>query len=150
MKALVLTALAVTVALPSFGQVLSARRLTEKVAPQPQAPARPVQPAYQPAAPQSAPRALTPAEQAKARAEKDKNAVKQLEFYKKRAEEGSDHAQYELGMRYLDGKGTPPDKKLAREWLAKAAKQGHSQAAKKLNELGPDPEKADAAAPVKK
>jgi TPR repeat protein len=82
---------------------------------------------------------LTPAEQAKAQIQKNKNDVKQFEYYKRRAEEGSDHAQYELGQRYLAGKGTDVDEKLGREWLAKAAKQGYAPAAKKLAELGPAP-----------
>ena len=74
-----------------------------------------------------------------------------LNVYKRRADEGSDDAQYQLGVRYLTGKGTAKNEKLGREWLGKAAKQGHSQASKKLAELGPEVQKsaaAPAAAPV--
>ena len=143
MKSLILASLALAAVLPSFGQY-SARTLTSKIVPQPQqpAPARP-SPQYSPGiAPQAPQRPLTPAEAAKARIQKDKNDQKQLDFYKRRAEEGSDHAQYELGLRYLAGRGTPPNEKLGREWLAKAAKQGHTQATKKLAELGPEIHKA--------
>jgi TPR repeat protein len=139
MKAALLLTLALATS-STFAQY-SARTLTSKVVPQPQpAPARPVAPLlYAPAPTVAAPqRAQTPAELAKVKADKSKNEVKQFEFFKRRAEEGSDHAQYELAMRYLNGKGTDPSEKLAREWLAKSAKQGYSQATKKLAELGPE------------
>jgi hypothetical protein len=136
MKSLLLVTVAVAAAIPSFAQY-SARTLTSKIVPQ-QQPAPPPRPAQQGVAVQAAPpRPLTEAEQAKLRLQKDKNEVKQFDFYKRRAEEGSDDAQYQLGMRYLAGKGTPPDEKLAREWFEKAAKQGHKQAGQKLAELGP-------------
>ncbi len=90
-----------------------------------------------------------PVDPAKAAAEKARNEEKQFEFFKRRAEEGSDHAQYELGLRYLTGKGVAPDEKQAREWLSKAAKNGNSQAAKKLTELGGEPEKAEPAPEAK-
>jgi TPR repeat protein len=91
--------------------------------------------------------ATRPVDPVKAAAEKAKNDEKQFDYFKRRAEEGSDHAQYELGIRYLAGRGTAPDEKLGREWLAKAAKNGNSQAAKKLAELGVEP--AEASAPEK-
>ncbi len=138
MKALLLMTVAVTAAIPSFAQY-SARTLTSKIVPQ-QQPAQAPRPGQQAVATQAAPpRPLTEAEQAKLRLQKDKNEVKQFDFYKRRAEEGSDDAQYQLGLRYLAGKGTPPDDKLARAWLEKASKQGHKQAAQKLAELGPAP-----------
>ena len=137
MKALLLITVAVTAAIPSFAQY-SARTLTSKIVPQPQQPAQAARPAQQGVAAPAAPaRPLTEAEQAKLRLQKDKNEVKQFEFYKRRAEEGSDDAQYQLGLRYLAGKGTAPDEKLAREFFEKAAKQGHKQAGQKLTELGP-------------
>jgi hypothetical protein len=145
MKAAPLLILAALTALPTFAQY-SARTLTRRIVPQPQPqqPARPApapQPAYRPAVvPQTAaPRPAAPADPVKAAAEKAKNESKKLEFYRRRAEEGSDHAQYELGMRYLTGKGTEPNEKLAREWLTKSARQGYPQAKKKLEELGPAP-----------
>jgi TPR repeat protein len=84
---------------------------------------------------------LSPAEQAKADAQRQKNEEKQFDYFKKRAEEGSDHAQYELGVRYLAGKGVAADEKLGKEWLTKAAKNGNTPAAKKLAELGVEPDK---------
>lgn len=144
MKTLVLAATALVVGLPAYAQY-SAKSLTRKIVPQPQQPAQPARPApgyAAPAQPASPPRELTPAEAAKAQVQKDKNDVKQFEFYKRRAEEGSDHAQYELGVRYLNGKGVDKDEKLAREWLGKAAKQGNKEAAAKLAQLGPEPKPA--------
>jgi hypothetical protein len=139
MKAFVLAAVALVVAPPAFAQY-SATTLTRKVVPQQQQPpARPA-PQYAPAPAVVVPqRPLTEKELIKAKADKSKNEVRQFEFYKRRAEEGSDHAQFELGQRYLNGKGTDPNEKLGREWLAKSAKQGYAQAKKKLDELGPEP-----------
>jgi hypothetical protein len=156
MKTLVFAAMALLLGLPSYAQY-SARKLTSKIVPPPQ-PAQSARPAPQavPAQPAPPPRPLTPQEETKAQIQKDKNDVKQFEFYKRRAEEGSDDAQYQLGTRYLTGKGVAHDEKLGREWLAKAAKQGHVQATKKLAELGPvgakstaTPANAAPAAPTK-
>jgi TPR repeat protein len=158
MKAFICLTLALMVGSPAFAQAYSARRLTQRIAPQapprsaapapqPQAAAAPqyYAPQYSGVAPQAAPRApLSPAEAAKAEAQKQKNDEKQFEYFKKRAEEGSDHAQYEVGVRYLAGRGVPADEKLGKEWLAKAAKNGNTPAARKLAELGVEPEKADA------
>ena len=147
MKPLVLAAVALVLASPSFAQY-SARSLTRKIVPQQQQPAQPARPAPQavPAQQAAPPRPLTPQEEAKAQIQKDKNDVKQFDYYKRRAEEGSDDAQYQLGLRYLNGKGTEKNEKLGREWLAKSSKQGHAQATKKLGELGPEPASAPAAA----
>jgi len=146
MKPVVLAAVALVLVSPSFAQY-SARSLTRKIVPQQQQPAQPARPAPQAVpAQQAPPRQLTPQEEAKAQIQKDKNDVKQFDFYKRRAEEGSDDAQYQLGLRYLSGKGTDKNEKQGREWLAKAAKQGHAQATKKLAELGPEPASAPAAA----
>ena len=139
MKASVLLTAALVTASPAFAQY-SATTLTRKVVPQQQQPPpRPAAPQYAPAAvPAAPPRPLTEKEAAKAKADKSKNEVKQFEFYKRRAEEGSDDAQFQLALRYLTGKGTDPNEKFAREWFAKSAKQGHEQAKKKLDELGPE------------
>jgi len=146
MKPVVLAAVALVLVSPSFAQY-SAHSLTRKIVPQQQQPAQPARPAPQAVpAQQAPPRQLTPQEEAKAQIQKDKNDVKQFDFYKRRAEEGSDDAQYQLGLRYLSGKGTDKNEKQGREWLAKAAKQGHAQATKKLAELGPEPASAPAAA----
>jgi hypothetical protein len=146
MKTLVFAAMALLLGFPSYAQY-SARSLTRKIVPPAQQPAQPARPAPQavPTQPAAPARPPTPQEEAKAQIQKDKNDVKQFEFYKRRAEEGSDDAQYQLGVRYLAGKGTDKNEKLGREWLAKAAKQGHAQASKKLAELGPEPASAPAA-----
>src|SRR5688500_19765788 len=100
MKTLLLITVAVAVAIPSFAQY-SATKLTRKVVPQqPAQPARPA-PQYAPPQPTAPPREHTPEEAAKAQHQQNKNDVKQFEFYKRRADEGSDDAQYQLGLRYL-------------------------------------------------
>lgn len=135
--------------LPSFGQY-SARRLTRRIAPQTRpapAPSQPtpapvpapvpVQPAPQPVY-RAAPAAVapsTPVDPAKVAAQKSKSERDLLEWQKKRAEAGSDNAQYELGVRYLTGNGVDKDEKVGMEWLTKAAKSGNFQAKKKLEEL---------------
>jgi TPR repeat protein len=128
----------------------SATSLTRKVVPQQQQPAAPARPQYAVPAqqPAAAPRELTPEESKKAAIQQNKNDVKQFDFYKRRAEEGSDDAQYQLGIRYLAAKGTVKNEKLGREWLAKAAKKGHVLAGKKLAELGPEQPDAKTAAAV--
>jgi TPR repeat protein len=148
MKSVVLAAVALVLASPAFAQY-SARSLTRKIVPQEQQPAgaRPA-PQAAPVQPAAPPRELTPEEAKKASIQQNKNDVKQFDFYKRRAEEGSDDAQYQLGTRYLTGKGTDKNEKLGREWLGKAAKQGHAQAAKKLAELGPEPASAPAVTPA--
>lgn len=163
MKAFLLFLIALGMVTSSFGQIYGARRYTTRIQPlvrpappnarqnpAPAAPAAPVQqppptvqPQYRAAVPAAAATVSRPADPAKAAAEKARNEEKQLEFFKRRAEEGSDHAQFELGMRYLNGKGVAPDEKLGREWLARAAKNGNTQASKKLAELGVDPEKIE-------
>jgi TPR repeat protein len=157
MRTILLAVIVVATAASSFGQIYGARRYTQRIAPQvrqqpppqQQAPQQP--PAQQPNPQNSFPQpqssgaypqyqyAATPSrpvDPVKAAAEKAKNEEKQFEYFRKRAEEGSDHAQYEVGVRYLAGKGVAPDEKLGREWLEKASKNGYSQATKKLAELG--------------
>lgn len=55
--------------------------------------------------------------------------------YQRRAEAGDAEAQYEVGLRCLDGKGIEKSVAKAREWLQKAASQSHSKAKAKLAEL---------------
>lgn len=62
--------------------------------------------------------------------------VKALEFQVKRAQEGSASAQYDLGIRYLDGKGVERNEDKALEWLKKSAAQDNIPAKQKLKELG--------------
>jgi hypothetical protein len=60
---------------------------------------------------------------------------KVLEFQMRQAERGSGYAQYELGSRYLEGRGVEKDPVKGREWLEKAAKNGNSDASRKLEDL---------------
>ena len=54
-------------------------------------------------------------------------------FHKKRAEGGSATSQYEVGSRYLTGKGVEKNRVEAVKWLEKSAKQGNKKAAQKLS-----------------
>ncbi|HEX7863073.1 MAG TPA: hypothetical protein VF773_22280 [Verrucomicrobiae bacterium] len=139
MKTPILAATALLLYTSAYAQY-SATSLTRKVVPQQQQPAQPARPQYAAPAQQApaAPRELTPEEAKKAAIQQNKNDIKQFDFYKRRAEEGSDDAQYQLGIRYLTGKGTERNEKLGREWLAKASTKGHLQAKKQLGELGPE------------
>jgi TPR repeat protein len=150
MKTSVALGLAFLTVLPTFGQY-SARRLTRRIAPQTQPAARPAAPAKQaPAqaapAPTPTPQSVyhapavaavpaTPADPQKVAAQKSKSERDLLEWQKKRAEGGSDNAQYELGMRYLTGNGVDQDEKVGKEWIEKAAKNGNAKAAKKLEDM---------------
>lgn len=149
MKTLVLAATALILGVPAYAQY-SAKSLTRKIVPPQQQPAQPARPAPGYAAPAqqpAQPRELTAEEAKKAALQQNKNDVKQFDFYKRRAEEGSDDAQFQLGMRYLAGRGVEKNEKLGREWLEKAAKQGHVEAKKRLSELAPAANEAkDAAA----
>ncbi len=119
----------------------SARQLTRKIVPQPQQqqpirPNQPVQPA--PAAPTSQvarPAVAAQPESERVRANRDEAARKAVEFQKKRAEEGSPQAQYDLGVRYLKGNGVEKNDALGREWLQKSAENGSIHAQRKLDEL---------------
>lgn len=52
--------------------------------------------------------------------------------YLKRAEAGDADAQYELGLRYLSGRGVVKDETEGLRLLALASKQGHKKAAERL------------------
>ena len=57
-----------------------------------------------------------------------------LRSCRKRAEEGDDEAQYELGCCYYEGEGgVEQDRQEAVKWWRKAAKQGHAKAKHKLD-----------------
>lgn len=62
--------------------------------------------------------------------------VRVVEFQKKRAADGEDVAQYDLGLRYLDGKGVEPNRDEAIKLLRQSAAQNNTKAKKKLAELG--------------
>ena len=50
----------------------------------------------------------------------------------RRAAEGSPEAQYDMGIRYLEGDGVEKDAVKGRELLEKSAQGGHEAAVKKL------------------
>ncbi|MDB6025972.1 MAG: hypothetical protein JWM68_2195, partial [Verrucomicrobiales bacterium] len=72
------------------------------------------------------------AAKAKAKSEADAKALK---FNLDSAERGEAYGQYRMGMRYLTGEGVPQDRLKAREWFAKAAEQGHTQAKDELGKI---------------
>ncbi|MGV3771378.1 MAG: tetratricopeptide repeat protein [Verrucomicrobiales bacterium] len=115
----------------SEGQVIrGARDYTGRVAPQNPAP-QPAAPSYRSATPSAAAR---PSKQA-TQVDRDANDQKLFQYQKLRAEKGSETAQYELGLRYLNGKGVEADPAKAREWFEKAAKGGNALAKKQLDLL---------------
>jgi TPR repeat protein len=87
----------------------------------------------------TAPPTLVPtasaAETAKAASEKEATLKRVIEFQKKRALGGSASAQYNLGVRYLEGEGVAKDLAEACKWLRAAAKQDYTWAKRKLVEL---------------
>jgi TPR repeat protein len=72
---------------------------------------------------------------ARARAEQLEAQKRAVEALRKRAEAGSASAQYELGVRYLTGKGVATNLVEACKWFEAAARQGDYWAKKKLAEL---------------
>lgn len=115
---------------PVFAQY-SAGQLTRKVVPPRQQPSA----SRAPGGSTATVRPAAPANSVRIKAEQSKTEKNLVEYHKKRAEAGSDRAQYELGIRYLAGKGVDKDEKLARKWLQKSAKAGNEQAIGKLKEL---------------
>lgn len=115
----------------------SARQLTKRIAPLTTPPAPRAVPGTGGAAAAAGVAPSAPANPAVVAAQKSQTDKNLIDYQKKRAEAGSDNAQYELGLRYLTGNGVELDEKLGREWLAKSAKNGNLQAAKKLKELKP-------------
>jgi hypothetical protein len=146
----------------------SARRLTDRIAPQlgrtnappPASPGRPVA-GPNVALPNSAISrgvvtqrvmrvAPAPVDLAKSQASKEAAVRKTIEFQKKRAEEGSESAQYQLGMRYLRGDGVEKDETIARKWLALSATNGFPASARKLEELDKAAQSSTSRAPADK
>jgi len=120
----------------------SARQLTRKIVPPPanQPPARQTPPpsAARPPANVPSPQpaaAPAPVDPAKEKAKQEEVLKKTIEFQKKRAAEGSPSAQYELGLRYLNGDGLEKNEAEGRKWIEQSAKNDHTQAKKKLEEL---------------
>ena len=67
------------------------------------------------------------------RAPLDEKERKVFALHKKRAEGGSASSQYEVGSRYVSGKGVGRNRAEAIKWLEKALKQGNRKAAGKLH-----------------
>jgi TPR repeat protein len=64
-----------------------------------------------------------------------KDAAKAVEWYRKAAEQGNAHAQFNLARMYDVGEGVPKDTAKAVEWHRKAAEQGHEDARRKLTSM---------------
>lgn len=56
-----------------------------------------------------------------------------VHWYHQAAGQGHQEAQYTLGMYYLRGIGVEKNAKLANDWFAKAAEQGHEKAIRRLS-----------------
>lgn len=68
-------------------------------------------------------------------AEEAKVEANRLKFTLDQATNGVASAQYELGLRYLEGRGVEKDELAARSWLEKAAGKGHTYAKRALANL---------------
>lgn len=142
-------------------QITSAGSYTRRIAPN-RAPARPAPAraaapapaaraqarpapaaAAQPATPPAVAATPAPVDPEKVKEGKDDVDRKRLEWQKKRAEEGSPYAQYDLGVRFLTGDGVEKDAETARKWLELASKNGNSSATKKLAELKEEQKKTE-------
>jgi hypothetical protein len=121
----------------AVGQIKGARSYMNRLNGTPAAaPAPKPAPAPAPAAPAKPYHTPLPAvDPAKAQTEKEAQLQRTIEFQKKRAEDGSPTAQYDLGMRYLTGDRLDKDIDAAQKWLKEAAKNGNKDAEKKLAEL---------------
>ncbi len=58
-----------------------------------------------------------------------------LEFYRYYASKGDPDEQYHLGLAYYNGDGVARNLDAAKKWFAKAAKQGHKEAQRRLEEI---------------
>lgn len=72
---------------------------------------------------------------AKQQAEQEATFQRLFTFRLKRAIEGEAVFQYDLALQYLNGQGVPQDVSAAKDWLKKAAAQGHKKAQAQLAEL---------------
>jgi hypothetical protein len=78
---------------------------------------------------------VRPATAAPPKQSDEETQLKLLNFQKRQAESGSAYAQYEMGLRYLEGRGVDQDPVTGRDWLEKSAKNGNADAAHKLQML---------------
>ena len=61
--------------------------------------------------------------------------MKAFEWYQKAANHGLASAQYNLGLFYLHGLGTQPNREMAIQWFKKAAAHGFEPAKLALERL---------------
>ncbi|MFC1833906.1 tetratricopeptide repeat protein [Thermodesulfobacteriota bacterium] len=61
-----------------------------------------------------------------------------VKWFRVAAEQGDPNAQYQLGEKYLHGKGVPADREEAAKWFRRAAKNGNKDAQKQLRGMGND------------
>ena len=115
----------------------TARQITKKIVPPPTpaAPAEASKKTQTTPAPSTATKPSPPVVREKTKEEKEEILKKTIEFQKQRAASGSATAQYDLALRYLNGDGVEKNLETAQKWFGEAAKQGHSGAIKKLEEL---------------
>lgn len=130
--------LSAAAAFAQVGTATSPRTLTRKIAP-PAPPAAPKinnSPAPGAVAAPAQPAAIpSKAQQASAVAKVSAEEQKKITWQKERAEAGSASTQYDLALRYIEGKGVEKDPKLAKKWLEKSAASGNEKAKLKLAEL---------------
>ena len=124
-------------------QFYGARRYVKPIAPQtqlatPPATLSPTPPPLPGTTPPARPQTNTvDAEILKKQTDQKAETLKRtIEFQKKRAEQGSAVAQFDLGKRYLTGDGLEKNLQEARKWFEAAAKQGHAGAAVRIEEVG--------------
>jgi TPR repeat protein len=68
-------------------------------------------------------------------AEKEKRWAEYIEKDKKQPENGDPEAQFQLGSRYVGGRGVTKNEKEGANWIRRAAEQGHVMAQFELGEL---------------
>ncbi|MDP2357384.1 MAG: SEL1-like repeat protein [Beijerinckiaceae bacterium] len=72
-----------------------------------------------------------------------RNLAEAMHWYKLAADRGDRQAQFALGIAHLNGAGAAKDRKVAQDWLEKAAAQNHAGALYNLGVLAIDAELQD-------
>jgi TPR repeat protein len=65
-----------------------------------------------------------------------KSDTEAVKWYRLAADQGFAEAQYDLGVRYMLGKGVLKDERTGLEWYRKAAAQGYQEAVDALRQRG--------------
>ena len=65
-----------------------------------------------------------------------KDEMEAVTWYRKAAEQGNAHAQYNLGWMFQNGLGVSKNRAEAITWYRKAAEQGNEDAISRLKEWG--------------